>query len=126
MGLGLLIGALLARRKRFRAHAWCQSTIVLVNLVMVLLAMVPSFGVQVIPKIPLKLGKTYYALAATHAALGTLTEIAGLYILLAAGTRVLPEKFRLTDYKVWMRTVIVLWWIVLALGMATYARWYIR
>jgi uncharacterized protein (TIGR03382 family) len=27
MGVGLLLGALLARRRRFRAHAWCQSTI---------------------------------------------------------------------------------------------------
>jgi len=126
MGVGLLLGALLARRKRFRAHAWCQSTIVLLNFFVILLAMLPSFEVQVIPKIPLKLGKTYYALAAAHAGLGTLTEIAGLYILLAAGTRVLPEKFRLTDYKLWMRTVVALWWIVLVLGMATYARWYVR
>ena len=126
MGVGLLIGTLLARRKWFRAHAWCQSTIVLLNLFVIVLAMLPSFGVRVIPKIPLKLGKGYYALATGHAALGTLTEIAGLYILLAAGTSVLPEKLRLTKYKLWMRTVAVLWWAVLALGMATYVRWYVR
>src|SRR5712691_11391197 len=32
------------------------------------------------------------------------------YILLAAGTSVLPEKFRISKYKLWMRTVLVLWW----------------
>ena len=31
MGVGLLIGALLARLQRFRGHAWCQSVIVLVT-----------------------------------------------------------------------------------------------
>ena len=80
-------------------HAWCQSVIVLLNLAMIVLVMIASFRVQVIPKLPLKLGKAYYAMATAHAALGTITEVAGLYILLAAGTRVLPEKFRITNYK---------------------------
>jgi hypothetical protein len=43
---------------------------------------------------------------------------------MAVGTRVLPERFRITNYKLWMRMVLVLWWIVLLLGLATYARWY--
>ena len=125
MGVGLLIGALLARMRRFRAHAWCQSAIVLLNLAAIVLVMIPSFRAHVSPKIPLKLGKSYYALATVHAALGTITEIAGLYILLAVGTSVLPEKFRIAKYKLWMRTVLVLWWLVLLLGLATYARWYV-
>ena len=125
MGVGLLIGALLARMRRFRAHAWCQSAIVLLNLAVIVFVMIPSFRVRVSPKLPHKVGKPYYALATAHAAIGTITEIAGLYILLAAGTNVLPEKFRITKYKLWMRTVLVLWWVVLLLGLATYARWYV-
>jgi hypothetical protein len=125
MGVGLLIGAVLARQRRFEAHAWCQSLIVLLNLAVIVLVMIPSLRVQVIPKIPLKLGKAYYALATAHAAIGTITEIAGLYILLAVGTSVLPEKFRITKYKLWMRTVLVFWWVALLLGFATYARWYV-
>ena len=124
MGIGLLIGAFLARRRRFRQHAWCQSVIVLLNLAVIVLAMIPSFRLQVIPKVPLKLGKAYYALATAHATLGTITEIAGLYVLLAVGTRILPERFRITKYKRWMRAVLMLWWVVLLLGFATYARWY--
>jgi uncharacterized membrane protein YozB (DUF420 family) len=125
MGAGLLIGAMLARQRRFREHAWCQSAIVLLNLAVIVLTMIPSFRLQVLPKIPLKIGKAYYALATAHAALGTITEIAGLYVLLAAGTRALPEKLRISNYKVWMRTVLVLWWAVLLLGFATYSRWYV-
>jgi uncharacterized membrane protein YozB (DUF420 family) len=124
MGVGLLAGARLARKGRFRQHAWCQSAIVLLNLAVVVVMMIPSFRVHVLPRIPAKLGKAYYALAAMHAALGTVTELAGLYILLSAGTSVLPEKFRITKYKAWMRTVLMLWWVVLLLGLATYARWY--
>jgi uncharacterized membrane protein YozB (DUF420 family) len=125
MGIGLLLGARLARKGRFRQHAWCQSTIVLLNLAVVVVMMIPSFRVHVLPRVPAKLGKAYYALATTHGAFGTVTELAGLYIVLSAGTKVLPEKLRITRYKAWMRSVLVLWWVVLLLGMATYTRWYL-
>jgi len=125
IGIGLLLGARLARKERFRQHAWCQSAIVLLNLAVVTVMMIPSFYVYVLPGVPAKLGKAYYALATTHGAFGAVTELAGLYILLSAGTGILPEKLRITKYKVWMRTVLALWWVVLLLGMATYARWYV-
>jgi uncharacterized membrane protein YozB (DUF420 family) len=125
MGAGLLVGAWLARKGRFRQHAWCQSLIVLLNLAVIAVTMMPSFRVHVFPRIPAKLSKAYYALATVHAALGSVAEITGLYILLAAGTSILPDKFRITKYKLWMRSVLVLWWIVLLLGMATYTRWYV-
>jgi len=125
MGVGLLLGAWLARNRRFRQHAWCQSVIVLLNLAVIAVMMIPSFRVQVFPRIPARLGRAYYALATAHAALGSVTEIAALYILLGVGTKVLPERFRITKYKVWMRSVLVLWWVVLLLGFATYIRWYV-
>lgn len=126
MGVGLLVGARLARKGRFRQHAWCQSIIVLLNLAVVAVMMIPSFRVHVLPRVPAKLGKAYYALATTHGAFGTVTELAGLYILLSAGTSVLPERLRITKYRVWMRSVLVLWWVVLLLGIATYTRWYVH
>ena len=125
MGLALLVGAILTRLGKFRAHAWCQSAVVLLNATVIGLVMLPSFHRQVWPRIPLKLGKSYYALAVSHAALGAIVECAALYILLAAGTTLMPEKLRLIHYKLWMRTVLAGWWAVLLLGMATYARWYI-
>ena len=125
MGMGLLLGARLARKGRFRQHAWCQSTIVLLNLAVVVVMMIPSFRVHVLPRVPAKLGKAYYALATTHGAFGTVTELAGLYVVLSAGTKLLPETVRITKYKPWMRSVLVLWWVVLLLGMTTYTRWYV-
>jgi len=125
MGVALLIGAWLARERRFRLHAWCQCVVVLLNVVVIAVMMIPSFHMRVLPRIPAKLSKAYYSLATVHAGLGGATEMAGLYVLLAAGTSVLPEKFRITKYKVWMRTVLVLWWVALLLGIATYTRWYV-
>ena len=125
MGVGLLLGALLARLRRFRGHAWCQSVIVLLNLAVIVLTMIPSFRAHVSPKIPLKLGKAYYALASAHAALGSIAELGGLYVLLAVGTNLLPKRLRILRYKFWMRMVLAAWWLVLFLGLATYTRWYI-
>jgi uncharacterized membrane protein YozB (DUF420 family) len=124
MGVALLIGWLLARTRRYRQHAWCQSTIVLLNFAVVALVMAPSFRVAVAPAIPGNLGNAYYAIAAVHATVGALAEIGGLYVLVAAGTKLLPERLRLTRYKLWMRILLALWWFVLLLGFATYVQWY--
>ena len=118
MGVGLLVGALLARLGRFRGHAWCQAAIVLLNLVLIGLTMLPTFHRLILPKLPNKIGEPYYALAAAHGWLGSVAELGGLYILLAAGTSLFPEKFRIKRYKFWMRSVLLL-------GMATYTRWYV-
>ena len=123
MGMGLLAGTLLARAKCYRAHAVCQSMIVLLNVGLIAMAMIPSFRHQIIPKLPRKITKPYYAFATAHAALGGIAELGGLYILLSAGTKWLPEKIRITRYKFWMRGVLILWWLVLLLGIATYWHW---
>jgi uncharacterized membrane protein YozB (DUF420 family) len=126
MGMALLAGAVLARRRHYRAHAWCQSAVVLLNLVVIGSAMVPSFYIQVAPKIPQAMRKSYYAIAAGHAALGVIAELAGLYLILAAGTNILPKFLVLKNYRFWMRATLLLWWVVLLLGVATYLRWYVR
>jgi uncharacterized membrane protein YozB (DUF420 family) len=123
-GIGLLVGARLARKRRSRQHAWCQSAVVFLNFAVIAVMMIPSFHVHVLPRIPAKPGKAYYGLATTHAAIGTVTELAGLYVLLSAGTSVLPEKWRITKYKAWTRSILALWWAVLLLGIATYTHWY--
>jgi len=124
MGAGLLAGAWLARKQRFQQHAWCQSAVVFLNLAVIVLVMMPSFQAHVLPKIPAKLGKVYYSLATAHGILGIAAEITALYILLSAGTGLLPERARITRYKTWMRGTVALWWVALILGIATYARWY--
>lgn len=125
MGLALLAGMALARRGRYRAHAWCQSAVLALNLVAIPLSMAPSFRRLFAPPLPTGLGNSYYALAAVHAALGTITVALGLYVLMVAGSNILPPRLRFTKYKPWMRTALALWWLTLLLGLATYGRWYL-
>jgi len=46
-------------------------------------------------------------------------DAAGWYVVASAGTKLLPERVRLTRYMLWMPTVLPLWWPVLLLGFAT-------
>jgi len=130
MGAALIVGAVLARRQHYRAHACCQSVVVLLNLAMIGAFMAPAFRSQIAPRIPARLGRSYYALATAHAALGIVAELLGLFIVLAAGIDFtlgnrLPPRLRFKRYRPWMRTGLALWWTVLLAGIATYARWYI-
>jgi len=125
MGLALVAGSLLAKRKRFGAHGVCQTTVLLLNLGIIGLVMWPSFEQQVRPALPKGLHKWYYAAATIHALLGAAAELLGLYIVIVAGTRVVPQSMRFRNWKRWMRTELVLWWIVLLTGVGTYYSWYV-
>jgi len=118
MAVGLFVGAVLARLGRFRGA----------RLVPVVdcpsqsgpdgLTMLPAFHRLVLPKLQGRLESPTTPWPQLHAGLGSVAEFGGLYILLAAGTNLLPEKFRIKHYKFWMRSVLLVWWIVLLLGMA--------
>jgi plastocyanin len=125
MGTALLIGMVLARHKQFRAHMFCQSSVMLLNLAMIFLVMLPSFRRQVEPQIPDGLSDAYYLVATLHAGLGAIAELLGLYIVLRAATKLLPESLRFQNYKAWMRTELALWWVVVLIGLGTYYIWYL-
>jgi len=56
--------------------------------------------------------------------LGVIAELLGLYIVLAAGTEILPPRLRISRWKLWMRIELVLWWLVIVTGVLTYHVWY--
>ena len=124
MGVALLAGVFLAKRKLYRAHGICQTTVLLLNLVMIGFVMWPAFQ-QVEPRLPRALHKWYYAAATIHALLGLTAESLGLYIVVAAGTNILPQRLRFKNWKRWMRLELIFWYIVVLAGMATYYAWYI-
>ncbi len=125
MGIMLILGAVLARRKRYKAHGICQTTVLLLNLIMIALVMLPSFRVQVAPALPHVFRKRYYIVATVHGLLGMAAELLGLYIAAVAGTKLVPQPLRFSRWKPWMRAELMLWWIVLLGGIATYYVWYI-
>jgi plastocyanin/uncharacterized membrane protein YozB (DUF420 family) len=125
MALALLVGMFLAKRKQFRAHKYCQSSVMLLNLVMIFSIMRPSFHKQVEPQLPQGLKDAYYLVPFVHATLGTIAEVLGIYIVLVAATKLVPQKLRFKRYKPWMRTELALWWVVVLIGVCTYYVWYI-
>jgi plastocyanin/uncharacterized membrane protein YozB (DUF420 family) len=125
MGCALLFGMWLARRKRFVAHGICQASVMLLNLVAIALVMWPAFRAQVAPVIPAQLRDAYYSVSSVHAALGSAAQLLGLYIILVAGTRLIPARMRVRNWKRWMCIELALWWIVILLGIATYSVWYL-
>jgi plastocyanin len=123
MGATLLFGMLLARAKRFRAHGICQSVVVMLNLGPIIAFMVPQFRTAVVPGLPAHLSDRFHAVTTAHAVLGGTAEILGLYIVLAAGTNLLPRVLRLGNYKRWMRAELLIWWLVIAFGVGNYWIW---
>ena len=124
MGVALIVGTFLARRKRYSAHGACQATVLVLNLAMISSVMWPSFHSQVLPRLPKHLEKRYYAIATVHGVLGAVAELLGLYILLVAGTNILPQAWRVRRWKLWMRIELALWLFVLLTGIGTYFIWY--
>jgi hypothetical protein len=124
MGLALLGGAFLARAKRYTAHGICQTAVLILNIPMIALVMWPSLHTRVLPRVASHAWKRTYLIATVHGLLGAAAELLGLYILLVAGTEILPKSWRFRRWKLWMRVELILWWIVLLSGFGTYYIWY--
>lgn len=125
MGGALIAGGFLARKRRYKAHAVCQTSVLVLNLGMIGLLMWPSFLQQVKPAPTRAFHKWYYQAAIIHAVLGTIAEVAGIYIAAVAGTKIIPKRFQFTNWKQWMRAELVLWMVVVVSGFGTYCAWYL-
>ncbi len=115
--IGLYIGFYYARKRKFRPqHANIQTTMVLLNLVLILSIMVPSFYNFVI------LGGTTTGIVGTlmiiHAILGTIAEGVGLYLVFTERFRIIPKRIR--KLKPVMRSLLALWTLVVLLGVGIY------
>lgn len=125
MGAALLIGVWLARRRQFGWHRACQTTVVLLEVVLIAWVMGPSFHDQGVLSHALAHPRnTYFMVALVHAVFGTAGAGLGLYVVLSAGTPLLPARLRLRNFKLWMRTTLAIWLVALGLGLATFRVWY--
>ena len=125
IGALLLVGMFLVRRGHIRAHMYIQSSMVLVNIPIVLLWMLPRYTSSVLPDLGTEFSDAFYWVPTLMFVLGATAELLGVYIILVAATDRVPIRWRFRRYKLWMRTELVLWWSVLLLGVATYYLWYL-
>ena len=125
MGAALLVGALLARAKRYSAHGICQSSVLTLNLVSIFSVMLPSFRDEIWPALPRHLTDAYYGVASAHGLLGVLAESFGIYLLLVA-VNVLPNRLCIRRLRFWMRAELCIWLTAIATGLLTYYVWYMQ
>ncbi len=95
------------------------------SLAVIVVMMIPSFRIHVLPKILAKLGEGLLRTGDDVCSDRNRHRTRGTIHLAVCGHERLPRKLRITKYKVWMRTVLVLWWVALLLGLAACAPWYI-
>ena len=119
---GLTFGAWLARRGRIEAHRVNQTIWVLVNAALVVFMMFGSLA-DVKLAAPADLLELRVGITWLHAAIGTLTVAAGLWLVLQMND-VLPKAIHVRGWKTLMRLTLAGYWAVALLGLATYYLWY--
>ncbi len=121
--LGLTAGAFMARAGNIEAHRRNQTTWVLMNAVLVALIMVSSMQDVEIKSIADLAGALYWV-TWLHALVGTLTVMAGLWLVLQMND-ILPRRWHIGWWRSLMRLTLAGYWAVVLLGGATYYVWYI-
>ena len=119
-GLLLLVGFGLARRGHYGVHGICQSLGFVVALAMTMLWMMPAFHAIHADALGRGVVNRVTVAVAVHVVVGTVALVVGAWVILVAGTPLVPERFRFGNYKRWMRTLLTLWWLALVLGLAIY------
>ncbi|MEP6997519.1 MAG: hypothetical protein ABI900_07715 [Betaproteobacteria bacterium] len=119
---GLTLGMMLARRGSIEAHRISQTAWVLVNAALVALIMVPSIRTFKLAHLS-DLTNVGNLIIVVHATIGTLTLLAGLWLVLQMND-ILPARVHIRGWKTLMRATLAGYWAVALLGIATYRVWY--
>lgn len=120
--VGLTFGMVLARSGNIEAHRVNQTTWVLVNTALVALIMIGSIRTFKVAHLS-DLANDGNLVIVAHALVGTLTLIAGLWLVLQMND-ILPQRFHIRGWKTLMRATLAGYWAVALLGIATYRVWY--
>jgi len=120
---GLTYGFVLARRGNIEAYRVNQTTWVILNAGLIALVMAGSLH-EVRFSSPAELADWRVGVTWLHAAVGTLTAVSGVWIVLQMND-VLPRSLHVAGWKNLMRAALAGYWLTALLGFATYHYWYI-
>jgi len=121
---GLTFGYWLAKRGNIAAHRYNQTIWVLVNAVLVALIMARGMENAALEAAS-DLAKPHLLVPWLHAALGTATVAAGLWLVLQMNG-VLPQRLHVRGWKTLMRVTLAGYWAVALLGLGIYYLWFLR
>jgi uncharacterized membrane protein YozB (DUF420 family) len=117
-------GFYLARRRKFEAHRWVQTSAVLLNAILVLWLMILPFRDFVIrdqggPRSPV-----FYIVTVIHALIGAVAFPFGFFVMLR-GNNLVPRAWRFRNYKLFMRTAYALYMAAILAGVLVYYVWFV-
>lgn len=115
----LTIGWRVAVAKKYNIHHWFQTTAAILNAVVVILVMIASYYIHILPGVPRKLLEGDYAITTVHAVIGLAGLILGLYVITSTN-RVLPKKWRFSNYKKFMRWSYSIYMFATFFGVIVY------
>ena len=121
---GLTFGYWLAKRGNIAAHRYNQTIWVLVNAALVALIMARGMENAALEAAS-DLAKPHVLVPWLHAALGTATVAAGLWLVLQMNG-LLPQRLHVRGWKTLMRVTLAGYWAVALLGLAIYYLWFLR
>ncbi len=121
---GLWVGFYFARTRQRTKHKNMQTTVVLAQLFFIAFVMTTSFYNYVVA------GRTTAGAVAQlmiiHGSLGLVAEVSGIYLILRMRTQLIPQRLRIRNFKLLMRSTLALWTAVALLGFGVYYFRYLR
>jgi uncharacterized membrane protein YozB (DUF420 family) len=118
------VGFILARRRKFEAHRWVQTTGATLNAILVLWMMILPFRDFVIRDNGGPRPNIFYTITSLHAAIGAIALIFGVFVTLR-GNQLVPKSLRFNNYKLFMRTAYGLYIFATFLGVLVYIVWFV-
>jgi uncharacterized membrane protein YozB (DUF420 family) len=115
----LTAGVVQARRRRYEAHRWLQTSGVVLNAVLVIFWMAVSLVRFILPGIPGTLSKHGHTLAVTHAAVGVVAAALGIFLVVRAG-QLTRRGESVSRYKTAMRAAYFVYLAAFVLGAWLY------
>ncbi len=118
VAIAFTIGAYLAMKGLYTAHRWVQTGAAVANLALVFGVMIPSL-LAVTPDENLTLPAAAFVAMPAHEIIGTVALVFGMYVVLV-GNEWIPQRWRFTNYKRFMRIAFALYLAATVVGVAVY------
>ncbi len=119
------VGFVLARRRRYEAHRWVQTSAALLNLIFVLWMMILPYRDFVVRDWSAGTRPDYFYLMTTaHAIVGLPALLFGLFVVLRANGLMI-RRLRFNNYLPYMRVAYGLYMTASLLGILVYVTWFI-
>lgn len=123
--LGLVAGAVFARRGNITVHQTIQTGLVLFNIVLTIFIMAVAYLEYVAPGLPGELIRAHGFISTIHSALGLLAIGCGVYLVLRMN-HLIPKRWQIKGWKKLMRLTLGLYLLVGLIGLGVYYFWFIQ